>query len=148
MQSFDFQVVLNSPVETVFAIYVDIERWRNRNQFGEIHWVGTPWEVGSRLRIETRVPIRTTIDQEVQQFAPNESVAYLSHAFGTTCETRVIFTPVSSQQTAVNVLMQLVGATSRTLGFALTPAITKAMQRFFEELRKECETAALAATRK
>jgi hypothetical protein len=44
MQSFDFQVVLNCPLETVFAIYIDTDRWRNRNLFGDIRWVhGKPW---------------------------------------------------------------------------------------------------------
>ena len=142
MQSFDFQVVLNCPLETVFSIYADLDRWRNRNLFGDIQWVqGRPWEEGSRLRIETRVPIRSTIDQVVQHFSPNESVSYISHVFGITCETRVIFTRVSVSQTAINVVMQLVGTTSRSLGFALEPAITKATKGFFEELRKECEAA-------
>ena len=47
--------------------------------------------------------------------------------------------------TAINVVMNLVGAPSRTLGFALAPAITKATKGFFEELRKECEAASRAA---
>jgi len=54
MQSFDFQVVLNCPLETVFSIYSDVDRGRNRNLFGDLRWVqGKPWEEGSRLRIET-----------------------------------------------------------------------------------------------
>jgi hypothetical protein len=143
MQSFDFQVDLNCPLETVFAIYVDTERWRNRNLFGEIRWVlGKPWDEGSRLRIETRSPIKTTVDQVVQHFKAKESVSYISHVLGITCETRVTFTPVSPSQTAVNVVMQLVGTASRALDFALAPAITKATKGFFEELRKECEGAA------
>jgi hypothetical protein len=146
MQSFDFQIVLNCPLETVFAIYVDTERWCNRNLFGEIRWVqGKPWEEGSRLRIETRSPIRTSIDQVVQHFKANESVSYLSHVIGITCETRVTFTPVSASQTAVNVVMQLVGTASRALDFALAPAIKKATRGFFEELRKECEAASAGA---
>jgi len=146
MHSFEFQVVLNSPLDTVFAIYVDTDRWRNRNLFGDIRWVqGKPWEEGSRLRIETRSPIHSTIDQVVQHFEPRRSVVYLSHVFGITCETRVTFTPVSDTQTAINVGMQLVGTTSRALGFALEPAITKATKGFFEELKKECEWAARAA---
>jgi len=140
MESFDFQLVLDCPLETVFSIYVDTERWRNRNLFGEIRWVqGRPWEEGSRLRIETRTPIRSTVDQVVQHFTPNESVSYLSHVIGITCETRVTFTRTSDRQTAVNVVMQLIGTPSRALGFALAPAITKATKGFFEELRKECE---------
>ena len=146
MQSFDFQIVLKCPLETVFAIYVDTERWRNRNLFGEIRWVqGKPWEEGSRLRIETRTPIKTTIDQVVQHFRANESVSYLSHVLGITCETRVTFTSISRGQTALNVMMQLVGTASRALDFALAPAITKATKGFFEELRNECESASEGA---
>jgi len=146
MQSFDFQIVLNCRLDTVFSIYVDVNRWRNGNVFGEIRWVhGKPWEEGSRLRIETLKPIRANVDQVVQHFAPKESVSYLSHVFGITCETRVIFTRVTVAQTAINVVMNLVGTPSRTLGFALAPAITKATKGFFEELRRECEAASRAA---
>ena len=50
MQSFDFKIVLECPLKTVFAIYTDIDRWQNRSLFGEIRWVqGKPWEEGSRL---------------------------------------------------------------------------------------------------
>jgi hypothetical protein len=149
MQSFDFQVALNAPLEMVFSIYTDVERWRNRNLFGEIRWVqGEPWREGSRLRIETRFPVRSHIDQVVQHFTANESVSYLSHVFGITCETRIAFTRIPVDQTAINVVMNLVGTPSRSLGFALAPAITKAMQGFFEELRKECEAATLNARNK
>jgi hypothetical protein len=148
MQSFDFQVVLNAPLEKVFAIYIDVDHWRNRVHFGDIRWVqGKPWEEGSRLRIETKVPIRSVVDQVVQHFSPNDSVSYLSHVFGITCETRVTFTRVSAQRTAINVIMSLVGTASRTFGFALVPAIKKAMQGFFEEIRKECEIAAFDSER-
>ena len=146
MQSLDFQVVLNSPLETVFAIYVDVDRWRNRAMFGDIRWVqGNPWEEGSRLRIETKTPIRSVVDQVVQHFSPNDSVSYLSHVFGITCETRVTFTRLSVRQTAIKVTMNLVGTASRTFGFALVPAITKSMKGFFEEIRKECEAASLGS---
>jgi hypothetical protein len=142
MQSFDFQVVLNCPIETVFAIYVDVDRWQNRNIFGEIRWVqGKPWEEGSRLRIETVKPIRSHVDQVVQTFVPQQRVVYLSHVFGITCETRVTFIAASATQTAINVGMQLVGTLSRALGFAVEPAIAKATMGFFEELRRECEAA-------
>jgi len=146
MQSFDFQIVLNCPLKIAFAVYADVDRWRNRNLFGEIRWVqGKPWEEGSRLRIETTTPIRATVDQVVQSFKPNESASYLSHVLGITCETRVTFTAVSARQTAINVAMQLVGTASRVLSFALEPAITKATRGFFEELRKDCEAEAASS---
>ena len=149
MQQFDFQVVLDCPLEIAFPIYLDIPRWCNRNIFGEIRWVqGKPWEEGSRLRIETRFPLRTTVDQVVQHFTPNESVSYLSHVLGITCETRVFFIRVSPDKTAINVGMHLVGTVSRSLGFAIEPVIAKATKGFFEDLRKECESAVREARAK
>lgn len=143
MRSFEFQVVANCPLETVFAIYVDTDRWRNRSLFGEIRWVqGEPWKEGSRMRIETRLPIHSNVDQVLQHFEPNRSVAYISHVLGVTCETRVIFTPISVRETAIHVAMQLVGTASRVLGFALEPAIARATKGFFDELKKECDAAA------
>ena len=146
MQSFDFQVVLNTPLERVFAIYVDVERWRNRNQFGEIRWIkGRPWAVGSRLHIEIQSPVRTSVEQVVQHFTPNESVSYLSEVLGITCEMRVTFTVVSERQTAINVVMHLVGSVSRSLDFALAPVIKQAVKGLFEELRKECDNPSVRA---
>lgn len=143
MQSFEFQVVLNCPLETVFAIYTDIERWRNRNLFGDIRWSqGNPWAEGSRLRIETRTPIRSVVDQVVQEFVPLDRVVYLSHVFGITCETRINFSRTPEGRTAISIRMELVGVVSRALGFAIEPAIAKATIGFFDELKRECEFAA------
>jgi hypothetical protein len=146
MQSFSFQLVLDSPLDTVFAIYTDTDRWRNRNLFGDIRWVqGKPWEEGSRLRVETLKPIRSNVDQVLIKFVPREKVVYLSHVFGITCETSVTFV-ASGGQTGINVGMELVGKLSQALGFAIEPAIEKATKGFFAELKKECEAASRGAT--
>lgn len=145
MQSFNFQLVLDCPLELVFSIYTDIDRWQNRNLFGEIRWVqGNPWEEGSRLRIETRFPVRSSVDQVVQQFSRNDSVAYLSHVWGITCETRVRFAMISAKQTKIYIEMNILGTPTRVLDFAIEPLIAKVTRGFFEDLRRDCESAARA----
>jgi len=62
-----------------------------------------------------------------------------------TCETRVTFTAVSAGQTAINVSMELVGTVSRSLGFAIAPAITRLRKDFSKTCGKECEAAAHGA---
>jgi hypothetical protein len=147
MRSFEFNVVIDCPLETVFAIYIDTDRWRNRSVFGDIRWVqGMPWEEGSRLQVETRVPIHSTVDQVLQHFDPNHHVAFISHVFGMTCETRVTFTPLDRRQTAIHIRMQIVGAVSLFLGFAIEPAIEKTTREFFAELKTECDAASPGAT--
>jgi len=143
MKSFAFEVSVRCPLELVFAIYSDIDRWRNRSIFGDIRWVkGSPWQEGSRLKIETRVPFRSTVDQVVQHFTANESVSYLSHVLGITSETHVMFVRVSPEETLIGVRMNLVGKVSRALGFAIEPTILNGTKRFFGDLARECETAA------
>lgn len=69
MQSFAFEVAVRCPLELAFEIYIDIDRWRNRSIFGEIRWVkGSPWQEGSRLTIETRLPFRSLVDQSGSKF--------------------------------------------------------------------------------
>ncbi len=146
MQSFEFQVVILCPLEMVFAIYVDTDRWCNRSIFGEIRWTqGNAWEQGSRLRVETTTPIRSVVDQVVLEFERNRSVSYISHVYGITCHTRVSFAAIAGG-TSVGVSMELVGMVSRALGFAIEPAIEKTTRRFFLELRRECEEAEGGAT--
>jgi len=143
MQSFAFQIVVTCPLDLAFAVYTDLDRWRQRTMFGDIQWVkGNPWEEGSRLRIETTTPLRATIDQVLQHFVQNEQVGYLSHVLGMTCETRVVFVRISDLRTEINVEMQLIGKVTRTLGFALEPIIMKTTKEFFEVLRQDCEAAA------
>ena len=91
--------------------------------------------------METLTPISISVDQVVQHFEPLRSVTYATEVFGVTCETCVTFTPVSKMQTAINIDVELQGMVSRSLGFALEPAITKATIGFFEELRRDCEWA-------
>jgi imidazoleglycerol phosphate dehydratase HisB len=142
MQSFAFEVAVRCPLELVFEIYVDIDRWPNRSIFGEIRWVkGSPSQEGRRLTIETRVPFRSMVDQVVQHYTTNESVSYLSHVLGITSETHVMFVRVSAGETLIRVSMHLVGKVSRALGFAIEPVILKTTRRFFEDLCRECEAA-------
>jgi hypothetical protein len=136
-----------SALAIVFAIYTDIERWKNRSIFGEMRWVkGSPWEEGSRLSIETRVPFRSTVDQVVQHFTANESVSYLSHVLGLTTETWVTFHTDAAGETIIRVRMQILGKVSRALGFAIEPMILKTTKRFFEDLSRECEDASKGAS--
>ena len=143
MESFEFEVEISCRLEFVFAIYTDLDRWRNRSIFGDIHWVkGIPWEEGSRLLVETHVPFPNKIDQVVLHCTPNDSVSYLSHVLGITTETRITFRRISDGESLILVQMQMVGKLSRALGFAIEPVILKATKQYFDDLRRECEAAA------
>lgn len=106
---------------------------------------GVPWEEGSRLEVETRSPFPSKVDQVVQHFSANESVGYLSHVFGITTETHVMFVRISAMETLMRIRMQSLGNLTRALGFAIAPTTLKAAKQFFRDFRWECEPAARKA---
>jgi Polyketide cyclase / dehydrase and lipid transport len=148
MSTLELNVVVSCPVETVFAVYTDIERWRDRGIFGNISWrKGRPWEEGSILKVTTRVLVPTTFDQVLVHFERNRYVAFVSNLYGVSCETRVEFTPLTDATTAVHVTLVVGGTALRHLGFALEPVMEKATREFFEDLKQECAASPAAAAK-
>ena len=146
MQSFEFQVAVEAPLSTIFSLYSNLEWWRSRSIFSDVRWVqGEPWEEGSRMRLESRTPVKATVDHVILEFNRGESAVYLSHVLGITCETRVKFIARSTTHTTIQVQMQLLGTVSRMLGFALEPVIEKSTRSFFEDLRRDSEAEARRA---
>jgi hypothetical protein len=142
MGFYEFRLPVKCPVATAFAIYTDTDAWKRCTEVSEVQWVGKPWVEGSRIRIKGYGSIRDTIDQVLLHFEPPRSVAYISHFFGITLETRQTFHAVSDCETEVQVRGEFVGIASRALGFALGPAIERATRLTTEGLRRECERVA------
>ncbi len=147
MGFFEFRVSVKCPVATVFAIYTDTDAWKRCTEISEVEWRGRPWEEGSRIRIKGYGSTRETIDQVLLHFEPPRSLAYISHFFGMTLETRLTFHAVSDYETEVQVRGEFVGLASRAFGFALGPAIERATRLTTEGLNKECERVAASQRR-
>jgi len=147
MGFFEFRLPVKCPAATAFAIYTDTDAWKRCTEISAVEWVGKAWEEGSRIRIKGYGDIRDTIDQVLLHFEPPRSVAYISHFFGITLETRQTFHAVSELETEVQVRGEFVGIASRALGFALGPAIERAVRLTTEGLKKECERIAASQAR-
>jgi hypothetical protein len=147
MGFFEFRLSVRCPAATVFAIYTDTDAWKRCTEISEVEWLGKPWEEGSRVRIKGYGSTRETIDQVLLHFEPPRSLAYISHFFGMTLETRLTFHAVSDNETEVQVRGEFVGIASRAFGFALGPAIERATRLTTEGLSKECERVAASQPR-
>ncbi|HLW84365.1 MAG TPA: SRPBCC family protein [Candidatus Sulfotelmatobacter sp.] len=144
MGFFEFRLSVKCPVTTVFATYTDTDAWIRSTEISKVEWVGKPWQEGSRIRVKGYGDTRDTIDQVLLHFEPPRSVAYISHFLGMTLETRLMFQPVSADETEVQVRGEFVGMASKAFGFALGPAIERATRKTLEDLSTECER--IAAT--
>ncbi len=94
------------------------------------------------MRIRSGGVIPTASDQVLLHFEPHRRIAYISHFFGITLETRLTFRAASDHATEIHMRGEFVGAASRTFGFALGPAIERGTLAFVEALNRECERVA------
>jgi len=146
MGFFEFRIPVRCTSATVFAVFTDTDAWQRCTEISQVEWLGKPWEEGSRIRVK-HGDTRETIDQVLVHFEPPRSLAYISHFFGMTLETRLTFHAISAYETEVQVRGEFVGIASRAFGFALGPAIERATRATTEGLIKECERVAASQPR-
>jgi hypothetical protein len=96
------------------------------------------------MRIRSVSSVPTISDQVLLHFESNSRVAYMTHFFGITLETRLAFRAVSDHETEVHMRGEFVGVASRVFGFAIGPRIERGTHAFVEALNKECERVATA----
>jgi hypothetical protein len=144
MGCFEIRIAVNCPLATVFSIYTDTDAWRRCTVVTDVQWTGKPWEEGSRMRVRSGGVVPTSSDQVLLHFESNRHVAYISHFFGITFETRLTFRAVSDHETQIHIRGEFVGVASRAFSFALGPAIERGTQEFVEALKRECERVALS----
>ena len=142
MGFFEFRLPVKCPVATAFAVFTDTDAWQRSTEITKVEWLGKPWQEGSRMRIKEYGNIRDTIDQVLLHYEPPRCVAYMTHFFGITLETRLTFHAVSEYEAEVQTRGEFLGLASRAFGFALGPAIERATRLTTEGLIKECERVA------
>lgn len=146
MGFFEFRIPVKCASATVFAVFIDTDAWLRCTEISQVEWLGKPWEEGSRIRVK-HGDTRDTIDQVLVHYEPPRSLAYISHFFGMTLETRLTFYAVSDSETEVQVRGEFVGIASRAFGFALGPAIERATRATTEGMAKESERVAASQPR-
>ena len=106
-----------------------------------VEWrVGNPWDVESRMRIEPENGFGVIIDQVLTHFEPYRRVDFITHFGSVTMMTQLTFRASGPEATIIHNHVEFVGSFSRVAGFALGPAIEHGARRFYEDLKRECET--------
>ena len=135
----EIRVTIDRPLAEVFATYTrpDAFRWANLRS---VRWTcGNPWEIGSRLRIEPDDPYGTIVDQVLTHFESERFVSFISHFVGVTLQSEVHFRALPNNQTEIDTQLEFIGSFSRIASFPLKSAIEQAIQRVYEDLKRECE---------
>ena len=137
-------VSINRPLKTVFEIYTQPDTWA-WSDIRSVEWTrGQPWEVDSRMRVEPDNSFGVIVDQVLTHFEPYGRVAFISHFGGVTMTSQLTFRATAADVTELRCELEFVGSFSRVAGFALGPAIEFGARRFYEDLKRACESTSRA----
>jgi hypothetical protein len=136
----DIRVSINRPLKNVFETYTQPDTWA-WSDLRSVEWTrGQPWEVESRLRIEPDNSFGVIIDQVLTHFEPYRRIDFISHFGGVTMMSQLTFRAAAPDVTEVRSQLEFVGSFSRVAGFALGPAIENGARKFYEDLKRACES--------
>lgn len=137
----EIRLSINRNLKDVFEIYAQPDPF-GWSDLRNVRWThGSPWEVESRLRMEPANSFGVVVDQVLTHFEPYRRVDFISHFGGVTMLSQLNFQRMSDHVTELHAQLEFVGSFSRVAGLALGPAIEHGARRFYEDLKRECESA-------
>jgi hypothetical protein len=127
--------------QTVWKIFSDWRRWQRFSDcYGEVDWLsGTPWMVGSRLRIEMVRPIRMRVDHVITVCSPGECVAWIDHFMGNTMEQWVVFERRPEGGTSVKTWAEVAGLGTIGGGRQVRSLIKSFIELWYSRFCRECD---------
>jgi hypothetical protein len=124
-----------------WKIFSDHRNWTKFiDAYASIRWIsGTPWAVGSRLRIDLARPLRMPISRVITMCRPAESVAWIDHARGSTVEEWVVFEPQPDSGTYVRTWAMIIGSRPKVAGEPFIHFVQNFLKLWFDGFCKECD---------
>jgi hypothetical protein len=137
----EYNAITLADSSLAWKVFSDHRRWNKFvDAYGAIRWVsGTPWAVGSRLQIELAWPVRMPVNRVITMCRPNESVAWIDHARGSTVEEWVVFEPQQDGGTHVRTWAMIIGSRPVVGGEPFVQFVQNFLKLWFDGFCKECD---------
>lgn len=148
MHRFQYSVTTNAWRPLAWEIYTNWRLWNTfANIYGELSWSqGNPWDVGSRLQIEVRKPIKTIIDHEITALEPHKKIGWTDRCRGITLEQYVEFEDLPEGKTRIQTWGEFTRPKSMIAGRTVEALITSFTETWYENFRSICDQFAEAGT--
>ena len=137
----EYAAVTRADPAIAWKVFTDWGRWpRFSDVYGEIRWLsGTPWKVGSRLRIELVRPVTATVDHVITVCSPPECVAWIDHALGDTMEQWVVFEALTGGGTRVRTWAEVAGPTTEVDGHPVAELLRDFIESWYSRFCEDCD---------
>ena len=126
-----------------WEIFSDLRRWPGfTDLYGDLRWTkGTPWAVGSRMRMELLRPGEFIIDRVITMCRPGDCVAWIDHSRGSTVEQWLTFEVEPNGGTRVHIVSQGIGSGPKVAGQPFRDFLQNNVGLWLEAFCKECDRA-------
>jgi len=140
----EHSVATSADIDLTWKIFTNIFLWRRfADVYGAIEWsTGSPWQVGSRLKIEIIRPLKTTVDHVITICTPPKCIAWIDHAIGNTMEQWVQFEAKQGGGTLVRTWADLTGSTKVVAGSPVGEVLKSFVASWYDRFCEECDLAA------
>ena len=140
-EKLEYSIITKANRELAWKIFSNWRRWHEFSDiYKDIRWYkGTPWETGSRLRIEIKRPVPAIVDHVIIACSPGKHVAWIDHFFGNTMEQWVVFEVLPDSSTQVRTWAEFTGVTPVLEGRSVKDLVLDFTRIWYDGFRKVCD---------
>jgi hypothetical protein len=148
MHRFKYSVTTKAWRPLAWEIYTNWKLWnRFANVYGDLHWRGgKPWDIGSSLQIEVRMPVNTIVDHQITSIEPHKKIGWTDRARGIILRQMVEFVDMPDGKTQILTWGEFSRPTSLIAGRTVAALVTSFTETWYENFRLLCDQFAEATT--
>lgn len=122
-------------------LFLDWRHWdRFTDFYADLRWThGTPWSVGSRLRMDVVNPARFVVNRVITVCRAPEAIAWIDHSRGSTLEQMMTFGFDIEGMTRVHVVSHALGSRPQIAGEPFIRFLDTSVKLWLEGFCKECD---------
>lgn len=136
----EVQLVIDAPLEHVWRMFMDIERWADYTDiYSSVRWITPdPWTLGSYFEANMLWPVQLSVRHVVMNVRPRQEVRWLVHAIGIVIERWTRFRAVDDH-TEITSSAIFFGNSTQALPGEVADLLRQNTVRFYEYFKAACE---------
>ena len=137
----EYAVRSHADVNLCWKVFTDCEHWNSfvPGTYGSIEWVGEPWAVESRVRMELLQPVPLKTDCVIIGSSPPNKVGWINHELENAVEQWVFFKPHDEGGTVISIWLEIRGNTQMLMGRDIEQVTREYKENWYNCLAKKCD---------
>jgi hypothetical protein len=141
----EYAVRSHADVDLCWKVFTDCEHWNSfvPGTYGKIEWVGEPWAVESRVRMELFLPVPLKTDCVIIGSSPPNKVGWINHELENAVEQWVFFQPLDEGGTVISLWLEIRGNTQMLQGRDIGIVMREYKENWYNRLAQKCDELAV-----